>query len=464
MHSTLHDGYALPHRPPPMSAWLTARRLAGAALFVSLVSSSIASAQAPRPGAPALYHADSDYDRARALLDARLYAQAAEAFLDFRRAYPAGPRAPEALYYAAEATLASGDEALAADLFGQFRHTYPAHVLAGRSGLALATFYYETGRYAEAEEALLNALDSPLPDARAAHAYYLLGQTTLAQEHPERAVPYFLQSAAQYPDVPTAPAALYAAGTVQVEEEDWTGAAETFSILAERYPDSPQDAQAGLGLAEALARLGRSEEAIDELARRVPLLDDEELARGHLLWGDALLRLDRYDEARDHFQSVPAESSFARRARFGLARIDFDHERWAAASEGFAAVRQALGDAPDDNLSHTATYYEGLALKQLGQLGEAERRLAAVTLRRPDGPFRCRCASRGRYSPLRATSVPGGSLRFFARARCVRQLPLRGRSSAHARRDVCGAGRYRSCARCVPPRRGAWRCTLRAGG
>ena len=369
---------------PPASARL-------ARLLLLLAFAAPAAAQpAPAPGAPGLAHADDAYEAARALYDARLFAQAADAFAAYRMADPESPRRAEALFYEADAALNAGDEARAAARFAEFRSAYPAHALAGRSALALGTFYYGEDRYAEAEAALQDALLVAHTDANAARLHYLLGQTALAQDRPSAALASF-DRAASYAGTETAPRALYAAATVQVDAGEWAGAAERFERLARQHPESPQNAEAGLGLAEAYARLGRFEEAAAEATRRLPAAEGDDRARAHLLLGDARLRLGDREAARDHLLSVPPDSPYGRRARFGLARLAFDRGDFEAAARDFAAVREGQNKpddrALDDALAHEATYFEGLARKALGDLGEAERRLEAATTRRPVGAY-----------------------------------------------------------------------------
>lgn len=373
---------------PALARLFVLLALAGAPLAAA--AQPAPSPTAPAPGAPALGHADDAYEAARALYDARLFARAADAFGGFRDAYPESPRRAEALFYEADAALNAGDEARAAARFAQFRAEYPAHALAGRAALALGTFFYGQGRYDEAEAALQDALLVAHTDANAARLHYLLGQTALAQERPAAAVAAF-DRAASYTGTETAPRALYAGAFVQVGQGEWAGAAERFERLARQYPESPQNADAGLGLAEAYARLGRFEESAAEAERRLPALTGDERARGDLLLGDALLRLGRRDEARAHFEAVPPESPYGRRARFGLARLAFDAGDYAAAAEGFAAVREGPREpddrGQDDALAHEASFFEGLARKQTGDLGEAERLLEAATVRRPVGAY-----------------------------------------------------------------------------
>ena len=95
----------------------------------------------PLPGATtppaAAARAEAAYDAARGLFDGGLYAPAARAFAAFREAYPRDIHEPQALFYQAEATLASGDDVGAADLFASFERDYPVHPFASQARLAL---------------------------------------------------------------------------------------------------------------------------------------------------------------------------------------------------------------------------------------------------------------------------------------------------------------------------------------
>ena len=351
--------------------------------LIFALAAPLGSAQTADPA-----RADAAYEDARTLLDARLFARAAEAFESFREAYPNHPREPEALFHEAESALASGDDARAANLFASFHSAYPSHVLAGRARMALGEHYYGQNRYEEAEMVLLDALNTRRQADAMARARYLLGLSVLKQGRVGEALTHFELAADTDPDGATAPLALYAAGHAHSEQGNWAGAADAFGQLARRYPNTEQNRQVGPGLGEALARLGRYGEAADELSGRVPQLAGEDRARGEWLWGDALLHQNQNDEAQTHFEAVPAGSAYHRHATFGLGRVAFNSGDYDTAAERFSAVRTASeGASRDDELGHEASYYEGLALKNLGELGEAERRLAAATLRRPDGAF-----------------------------------------------------------------------------
>lgn len=327
--------------------------------------------------------AEALFDEGRALYDGRLYGPAERAFERFLERYPRSPRAPEALFLRAQSALATDDASGAAGLFVQFETAYPAHPLVGRARLALGRYYYAQGDYDRAEAALLDALARPAPPELTAEAAYLLGQTSLKQGRPDAAVDAFERAATD--DTPSAAPALYALGYVYTEAGEPDTAADAFERLVRRYPDSPENAAVGLALAEAYLRTGRLADAAGEVERRRPALSGDDAERADLLLGETRLQLGDAEGAVAPLAAVPAGSPYARRAQLTLGRAASARGDWEAAVEAYAAARE---DGPGQDLvTHEALYYEGLALKRLGRLGEAEARLAAVYEGRPDGPY-----------------------------------------------------------------------------
>ena len=369
----------MPFRSFPLALRLTR----GAALTLLLASAAVAQTPGPvldtRPAEP-----ERAFDDARLLYDGSLFGPAERAFGYFLDRYPRDPRAPEALFLRAESALATQDDAVAAALFGQFQALYPDHPLAGRARLALGRYYYARGDDDRAEAALVDALAQPGPPEPRAEAAYLLGLVHRRQQRTEAAAAAFEQAAEA--DTPTAPAALYALGSLRAGGQDWAGAADAFGRLRTRYPDSPEDQAAGLGLAEALVRTGRLAEGADEADRRRLGLFGEDAARGALLSGETRLRLNDLDAAESALADVPVESRYGRRAALGRGRVASARQDWGQAIPFYAAAR-AGGPDPDDAVAHEAAYYQGLAYKQSGRLGDAETALSDAASRRPDGDY-----------------------------------------------------------------------------
>ena len=376
---------------PPACRTLSTRALRPAALaaVVLLGTPSRAAAQATAglavdPAGTDAARAPDRFDEARSLYDGGLYGPAALAFARFRDAYPRDVRAPEALFLHADAALAAGDADAAAALFAQFGAEHPGSPLAPRARLALGRYYYATGDDRRAEAALVAALSRPGPPESEAEAAYLLGLTALRQGRPDAALGAFERAAEA--DTPTAPAGLYALGTTYIRLGNAAGVVVAFERLGARYPGSTENAAVRLALAEAYLRTGRLQPAVDEIRLRRPRLTGDDVARADLLAGETLLRLGDTAGALGPLGEVPAEGVYGRRAALATGRALYTRGDAAGAVAELASVRTGAGTgtaigAPDDPLALEAAYYEALALKRDGRIGDAEQRLVFVAAR-----------------------------------------------------------------------------------
>ena len=335
------------------------------------------------PAGPAASQAS--FEEAKLLYDGGQYAAAERAFDRFLDGYPRDARAPEALFFQAESALATDDDRGAAALFGRFERQYPSHPYASRARLALGRYYYARSDDDRAEVALAAAADAPGPAGDRAEAAYLLGLVHRRQDRPDAALAAFERASVE--DTPSAPLALYAAGSVYADRSDWTRAADAFGALAQRYPRSAEDARAGLALAEALIRSGRLADGAREAERRRGSLTGEEAARGALLAGETWLR-EGDDRADAALADVPSDSRYARRAALARGRVASARGDFAAALTFYQIARAGASDrAEDDAVAHEAAYYEGIAAKALGQLGYAEERWTEASTRRSGGAY-----------------------------------------------------------------------------
>ena len=376
--------------PPSWRTPRLARRLALCATFALPAATSPAWAQAtaglaadPVPADAAL--AAARFDAARALYDGGLFGPAARALGRFRDAYPRDVRAPEALFLHAESALAVGDAATAAALFARFEADYPGSPLAPRARAALGRFYYARGEYDRAEAALVEALERPGSPVATAETAYLLGMTRLRQANLDGAAGAFERGATE--DTPVAPAALYAIGTVRIQQGDAAAVASAFERLGTRYPASPENAQVRLALAEAYLRADRFRDAIAEAELRRPTLTGDDAERADLTIGETRLRLGETEAALAPLRAVPAGGRYGRRAALAIGRALYTRGDVQGAAAELATIRaetpapgapQMPAGQPDDPLALEAAYYEGIALKRTGNLGEAETRLAFV--------------------------------------------------------------------------------------
>ncbi len=369
-----------PARRPARLRRVVALALALASSAAAVPAAAQQAAVDARPERP-----EAAFEDAKLLYDGGQFNAAERAFGRFLDRSPRDPRAPEALFFQAESALATDDDRAAAALFMRFERLYPGHPYASRARLALGRYYYARGEDALAEDALAAAADAPGPAAPRAEAAYLLGLVHRRQNRPDAAVAAFERAAVT--DTPSAPRALYGLGEVHVGQGDWDRAADAFGRLRDRFGGSPEDARAGLGLAEALVRSGRLGDGAAEADRRRATLAGEDAARGALLAGETWLRLgdDRADAA---LAAVPPDSRYARRAALARGRVASARGEYSQAVAFYETARTGAADrAQDDAVAHEAAYYQGVALKVIGQLGDAETVWDEAVQRRPDGAY-----------------------------------------------------------------------------
>ena len=285
------------------------------------------------------------------------YEQAIARFDAFGKAYPEHVNAAEALYYQAEASLATGHVEQAVTLFTQFRRRYPAHPLAYQASLALGQYFFEAQDYTRAIETLAAVLADEPPDEIGARALYWMGESSRHLGRTDQALRYYQQAADNYRFTETAPIALYAVALTHVEQDQYDEAAEAFELLGTRYPSSPYARNIGLALAEIYYELNDYERVIEEIRRRMPALDPAARDRATFLTAEAYNQLRDSENAIVYYRQITESDTlnvYYRRALYGLG-WNYHHEgayEWAA--DHFAQVH----DGHDDDLAMQAVYYE----------------------------------------------------------------------------------------------------------
>ena len=311
--------------------------------------------------------------------------QAALAFDRFLDAHPDHPHAPEALFFQAQATLAAGLDDEATRLFASFQERFPQHPLAFQARLALGTYFYETGRYGRAIDALQQVVDATPPAEVAAKAYYWMGEAAFRLNRFDEGIRY-LESAGEYRNTETAPLAFYAIGVAHVRRGRPAEAVRAFERLSIRYPDSRYAGDIGLALAEAYYELDEYERVIEEIESRMRSFSGEVEQRARFLLAEAQNQLGRRAEAivlyRDFLEDYP-ESPYFRRAQFGLGWNYYQEGSYQWAAEQFALVH----DGYADELAQEAAYYHGAGLYRSRRLEDAARQYEAVVSRWPEGEW-----------------------------------------------------------------------------
>ena len=176
-----------------------------------------------------------------------------------------------------------------------------------------------------------------------------------------------------------ASAALYNAGLCLQALGDFGSAAERFSALRERYPESPDRQDASFQLAEVLVQLSRwpeTQAVADELLARNDLSSDERL-EAMARRSQALLGAQQFDDAERYargalsfYRTRPAEDPikddfFAAACNYVLAETFRQREQGMAFPEGLEPQKQVLLRRAELLLEAQREYFNTISLNNL---------------------------------------------------------------------------------------------------
>ena len=271
----------------------------------------------------------------------------------FLREHEKSPRLAEVLYALGVGQAETGTRDEAAATLKRFAETFPSHALADDVAIWRADLATAGGNAAEAEKILATVIDGK--GSRAADAVERLAMA-------------------------------------RWNRKDWSGAAEAYSRLVERFPKSPRAGWARLSAGIAYAEAGKRDEARTWLGPLAAADVPEAAEAAHRL---ALLEIDAKQPAR---AAQIAEQALAKlgaggrrpegemrrlMARLALDRADalWEIPDGKGRSDAAAAYAQIAKDYPDEPAAKTAGSMAALALLEVGKpkeaLAEADRFLKA---------------------------------------------------------------------------------------
>jgi TolA-binding protein len=261
----------------------------------------------------------------------------------FVREHGTSPRLPEVLYAlgVGQAEMGRRDEALTS--LNRFAESFPTHALAADVAIWRADLASAAGKAPEAEKILATLID---------------GKGSRATDALERLA------------------------TARWNRKDWAAAAESFSRLAEREPDSPRAARARFSAGLAFAEAGKRDEARAWLG---PLAAGDGPSAAEAAHRLALVEIDAKQPARAVQIADQALAKLAAGGRKGesetrrmLARLALDRADalWEmpdgkGRSEAAAAYAQIVTDYPDEPAGKTAGSMAAIALLEVGRPEEA---------------------------------------------------------------------------------------------
>jgi TolA-binding protein len=334
--------------------------------------------------------ARSGFQAAQAKPSPEAYAAAARSLSEFLEKSPEQPQTPDALFYLGESLWQSGKRADALAAWQRFVREHDKAARLPEVLYALGVGQAETGARDEAAATLKRFADAFPTHALATDVALWRADLAAAGADPAE-MEKILASVIDGKD-PRAADALERLATARWNRKDWSGAAQAFSRLAERFPDSPRATRAGLSAGIAFSEAKKQDQAriwlgkvaekdgVDaaEAAHRLARLeiDAKQPARAAKVAQEAIAKLTAAGQN-------PAGDVRRMMARLALDRADalWDLPDGKGKAEAAATYAGITKDFPDEPAAKTAGSMAALALLDVGKpeeaLAAAERFLKA---------------------------------------------------------------------------------------
>lgn len=349
-------------------------------------------------------------------------AAAAAAYKAAAALQPGHPLAAEAAAGEVFALEKAGDLPAAEAAAAAFIAAHPAGDRLPAMRFALGEYRFRQANHAGAAEAFDAFLKAHADHPLAPEAFYKLGWCARHANQPAEARRHFETVVRQYPQSPPAAESALRAGQACEELQDTAGAAENYAAAVKLGGEGEFARQGLLALAALKIAAGDAEAALasaEEFARRFPA--DRLLPFANLYRGEALLRLERFEEALKAYESVGAEEASAatdatfgrawclrKLGRPGEAAALFDQAatgKGARAAEAaflaarcreeagdFAAARDGYRALANDSARPAArrdeaAYRQALCAWRAGEREEAASGYAALAAARPESAF-----------------------------------------------------------------------------
>ncbi len=333
--------------------------------------------------------AELSYRLAHAYFSAEHYQGSLEMLQGLIASHPEHERLAEALYLLAACHQKLGHEQEAEKFYRQVLEQGKQSEYVGRATAALVTLYAGRGDLDRAQQLAGNLEKSGASAEAVAFAYYTVAEALTRAEKHTQAIPLYLKALKTAPEGETAPYAQLGIGWAKLAGGDLT-AAEAFQVVIQKHPDS----QAAQGAIEGMLAVGEKLFAQEQYAQAQGLYQqiidgfpgsefvDE--AQYGLAW--ALLRQEKGDEALPLFsQAATAASSpaVAADARYQAALLLADkgeHQQAAELLEPFRGEYAETENAP------WALVLLGRADMELGRTQQALEAFNMVATAHADHP------------------------------------------------------------------------------
>ena len=328
--------------------------------------------------------ADDQYAVAAGHYAQKRWKFAAEEFQTFLDEYPHHPKANQGVFFLAEALIQLGQLDEAATRFRDYLNREPDGQLAAPALFRTGEAAYLLGKLGPAKVELERFL-ATYPDHKL-NAYVLpyLGDIAASKNDTASAERYFRQGLTRFPQATKQDECRF--GLAQaLEKQGKSEEAERFYLAVAAKPGSPlaDDAQFHLGaLQYASGRLEETLETFDPFESR--LADSPWQSTARLGRGWALLKLGRLAEAKSAFQSVTSDAKVGVEARYWLGLTEKSEKNWQAAAQ---TLLDAAEEHPNHKLAGALRFHAGDSLFHAGDTAAAEKQFDLVIAAAPDNQW-----------------------------------------------------------------------------
>lgn len=296
------------------------------------------------------------FDLAFGLYSDGVYSLAREEFVNLASKYPESLYSEKAEYYIASSDFYLEKYTQARDEFKKFISTHPTSNLINEANQQLGRAHFELCEYIEAIS-IYKFLDSPdsrywlgechyrideidtalhyyksvLSESRyIEYAIYSVGFIEMEIGHPEEAILTFNRLIKEYPNTPLRNAALYYAGRIYYEEEDYKSAEERLIKVGGSHEED-----ASLLLGHTYLKLGFYEQAKQEYKS---LISKKYCAAGILGIGDIYYATGELDKALKEYKKIEDNKPLREEVLIRIGRTYFDMMQYDEAQQWFDKV------------------------------------------------------------------------------------------------------------------------------
>ncbi len=259
--------------------------------------------------------------------------------------------------------------------------TPAADKMSARLPLAFALFRLE--RFGEADAAFADAIalapEGEKPDAGAMYQY---AWCALHADNSAEARKRFEALAAAHPENDLAPESLVRAAGIASESGDADAASALYKRTAEIAPDSPWAARALVNYSGIAIESGHFDEALAAAQKAVEKArgDDALLAFSHASAGEALMGLNRFEEAIEEFNKVKTDAADIKAScAFGTAIALRELKRFDEAAAAFAPIA-----ASETRYAEESLWWRALSFADAEKQVEASECFGEFIRRFPD--------------------------------------------------------------------------------